>query len=105
VRGGDDNGDTDYHSIDAASLAEYPDLWHTNPYNGGRDGWAPLLGLSPGQYTSLFGDLLAAGDGRYHGGGGSGNHLQDGHRAFAAAMNATLQGLLCYATISIKERR
>jgi hypothetical protein len=63
-----------------------------------------LLGPSPGQYASLFGDCPAAGDRLYHGGRGSGNQLQDGYQAFAAAANAILQGSLCYTTINIKER-
>jgi hypothetical protein len=87
------------------ALAEYPDLWHPNPYGGGGEGLVPLLGSSPGQYASLFGNLLATGDGLYHGSGGGGDRLQDGHQAFAAAMNAALQGSSCYATINIKERR
>jgi hypothetical protein len=52
------------------ALAEYPNLWRANLYSGKGDGSAPLLGLSPGQYTSLFGNLLAVGDGLYHGSGG-----------------------------------
>jgi hypothetical protein len=105
ARGGDDNGDNDDHSVAAAALAEYPDLWHTNLYGGGGDGLVPSLGLSPGQYASLLGNLPVVGDGLYHGGGGGGNRLQDNHWAFAVAVNTTLQGLLCYATINIKERR
>jgi hypothetical protein len=91
--GGDNNGNNDNHSVTAAALVEYPDLW------------PPSLGPSPGQYASLFGNLSAAGDGLYRSGGGGGDRLRDGHRAFAAAMNPTLQGLLCYTTINIKERR
>jgi hypothetical protein len=106
ARSGDDNGNNDDHSIAVVALAEYPNLWHPNPYGGrGADqGSASSLGLSPGQYASLFRDLLEAGDRLYQGGGGSCNRRQDGHQAFAAAMNATLRGLLCYETINIKER-
>jgi hypothetical protein len=35
----------------------------------------------------------------------TGGRLQDGHRAFALAMNTTLQESLCYTTINIKETR
>ncbi len=105
ARGGDNNGDNDDHSVAVAALAEYPNLWHANQYGRGGDGSGPLLGLSPGQYTSLFGDRLAAEDGLYHGSRGCGNHLQDGHQGFTTAMNPTLQGLLFYATINIKVRR
>ncbi len=85
--GGDDNGDNDDHSVTVAALVEYPNLWHANPYGGGGEGSTPSLRSSPGQYAPLFGDLPAAGDGLYHGGGGGGDCLQDGHRTFAAAMN------------------
>jgi hypothetical protein len=83
----------------------YPNLWRMNLYGRRGNGLAPSLGSSPGEYASLFGNLPAAGDGLYQGGGGSGNRLQDGHQAFAAAMNTMLRGLLCYKTINIKERR
>ncbi|KAL3823309.1 hypothetical protein ACHAXA_010444 [Cyclostephanos tholiformis] len=98
-RNHDSNNDNDEAS-DAAvagmSLAKYhPDMWRVNPYaaGGGGTGSAALaaLGLSPGQYA-LYGDhSAAAGDGMFRGGGG-GDRLQDGHRAFVAAMNATLRG-------------
>jgi hypothetical protein len=103
ARGCDDNNDNDDYSVPIAGLAVYPELWHANLYSGGGDGLAPSLQLRPGQYTSLFGNLLVAGV--YHGGGFGGDRLQDGHQAFATAMNAMLQGFLCYATINIKERR
>ena len=90
TRGGVDNSGNDNHSIAVGALAENPDLWHANLYSVGGGGLVPLLGSSPGQYASLFGNLLAVGDGLYHSGGGGGNRLQDGHQAFATAMNATL---------------
>ncbi len=49
ARGRDDNGDNDDYSITAAALAEYLNLWRTNPYSGRGDRLAPLLGSSPGQ--------------------------------------------------------
>jgi hypothetical protein len=79
ARSGDNNGDNDDHSVAAAALAEYPNLWRENPYGGGRGGLAPSLRLSPGQYASLFGNLLVAGDQLYHGRRGSGNCLGDGN--------------------------
>jgi hypothetical protein len=93
ARGGEDNGNNYDHSVAVAALAEYPDLCHANPYGSRGEGLTPLLGSSLGQYASLFGNLPAARDGLYHGGGGGGDPLQDGHQAFAAAINATLQGL------------
>jgi hypothetical protein len=101
----DDNGKKDDTSIAAVALAEYPHLWCAILYSSRGDGSAPLLGSSSGQYTSLFRSLTVVGDGLYHSSGGSGNHLRDGQQAFAMAMNATLQGLSCYASINIKERR
>jgi hypothetical protein len=70
ARGRDNNGNNDDYSIPAAALAEYPNLWHTNPYNGGGDRLTPSLGSSPGQYASLFGNLPVVGDRLYHCGGG-----------------------------------
>ncbi len=70
---------------------QYPNLWRLNPYGGGGDGSAPSLGSSPGQYASLFCNLMAAGDRLYQGGGGSGDSLRDGHQELAMAMNATLR--------------
>jgi hypothetical protein len=90
ARGGVDNSGNDNHSVAVGALAEYPDLLHANLYGVGGGGLAPLLGLSPGQYVSLFGNLPAAGDRLYHDGRGSGNHLQDGHQAFTVPVNATL---------------
>jgi hypothetical protein len=57
VRDGDDNSNNDDHSVTVAALAEYPNLWCAIQYGGGRDGFARLLGSSPGQYASLFGNL------------------------------------------------
>ncbi len=71
-----------------AAHPKYPNLLHPNPYGIGGGRSAPSLGLSPGQYTSLFCNLTAAEDRLYQGGGGSGDSLQDGHGAFSAAMNA-----------------
>jgi hypothetical protein len=98
-------GKNDDHSVTAAALVEYPDLWRANPYGVGGGGLVPLLESSPRQYASLFRDLPAAGDRLYQGSGGNGDRLQDGHQAFAPAMNAMLQGSSCYTTINIKAWR
>jgi hypothetical protein len=39
ARGGDNNCNNDDHSIAVAALAEYPDLWGTNPYSSGGKDW------------------------------------------------------------------
>jgi hypothetical protein len=64
AKSGDDNGNNDNHSSAVAALAEYLNLWSLS------------LGSSVGQYTSLFGNLPAAGDGLYHSGGGSGDRRE-----------------------------
>jgi hypothetical protein len=71
ARGGDVNGNNDDHSVAMAALAEYLDLRRANPYGGRGEGSAPSLGLSPGQYASLFCNLPMAGDRLYQGGGGA----------------------------------
>lgn len=88
--GGNDNADDVSSSAAAAALAEYPDLrGRANPYGGGGDAAGSALGLSPGQYASLFGDRLgAAGDGLYHGVGGY--RPSNGHWAFGRS--PTLRG-------------
>ncbi len=55
---------------------QYPNLWRSW-YSGRGPASAPSLGLSPGQYTSLFCNLRAARDRLYQGGRGSGNSLRD----------------------------
>jgi hypothetical protein len=63
ARGRDNKGSNDNHSIAMAALVEYPNLWCTNLYAGGGDGLASLLGSSPGQYPSLYWNLLVGGTG------------------------------------------
>ncbi len=45
ARSGDDNGDNDNHSVAAASLVEYPDLWRTNPYGSGGGWISAIVGI------------------------------------------------------------
>ncbi len=81
MRGKDNNGDNDNHFIATAALAEYLNLWHTNPYGSGGDESVLSLGSSLGQYASL-GWAVPWQQGQWQ-------LPARCHQAFAMAINAT----------------